>query len=80
MPGVAVTAWATPLTLMVAPEVHPGMRTRIDQVPPTLPVTLSVVVSSAGYEVVWVTVMPRWVQSRTEGRKRFTVRVVPSWK
>jgi hypothetical protein len=56
------------------------MRTRIVQVPPAVPVTVSVVVSPAGYEVVWVTVIPRWDQVRTDGMNRLTVNVVPLWK
>ncbi len=72
---------ATPLTPTTAPSVQPGMRTRSAQVPPASPVMRRVVVSLTGYEVVWVTVMPRAAQVRTEGTNRFTVRVVPpSWK
>jgi hypothetical protein len=47
------------------------------QDPLTLPVTCRVVVSLAGYAVVWVTVIPRWLQFSTDGVNRFTVRVVP---
>ena len=68
---------ATPLTLTVAPVVQAGMRIRIDHEPPTLPVTGRVVVSLTGYVVVWVTVIPRWLQFSTEGMNRFTVSVVP---
>jgi hypothetical protein len=45
---VVVRFWSTPLTLTVAPLVHAGMRTRIVHEPPTLPVTVSVVVSETG--------------------------------
>jgi hypothetical protein len=48
VPGVAVTFCATPLTLMVAPVVQEGMRSRIVHDPLALPVTVSVVVSLAG--------------------------------
>lgn len=73
---MAVTFCATPLTEMVAPVAQAGMRMRMAQVPLTLPPTVSVVMSLAGYDVVCVTVMPRWVQVSTEGRNRFTINVV----
>ena len=33
--------------------------------------------SLTGYDVVWVTVIPRWLQFSTDGMNRFTVSVVP---
>ena len=39
--------------------------------------TLTEGLSLTGYEVVCVTVMPRWVQFSTDGMNRFTVSVVP---
>ena len=48
MPGVVAMLCATPLTLTVAPVVQAGMRMRIVHDPPTLPVTVSVVVSLTG--------------------------------
>lgn len=80
VPGVVAMFCWVPLTLTVAPWVQPGMRIRIVHEPPTLPVTVSVLVSLAGKLVDWVTVMPRWDQVSTEGMKRFTVSVLPLWK
>ncbi|CAM5716448.1 hypothetical protein SGLAM104S_05282 [Streptomyces glaucescens] len=73
---MVLTFCATPLTLMVAPVLQPGMRMRIAQVPVTLPVTCRVVVSLTGYDVVWVTVIPRSDQVSTEGTNRFTISVL----
>jgi hypothetical protein len=63
-----VTFWAVPLTLMVAPPVRLGMRKRIDHEPLTQPVTVSVVVSLTGYDVLWVTVIPQGHPTHSERR------------
>jgi hypothetical protein len=68
-PGVRVMDWATPLTLMLAPDVQLGIRTRRDQLE-AVPLTVRVVVSLTGNVPLWVTVTPFCDQLTRDGMNR----------